>query len=98
MKCPSKRRRIYEIFGFHGSDDHGGLLGCDAVWTCRWVPAIWRNILPPPSAPKSWNHLQVHMVSQSRRPPWTEAEYLVKYHVLMHIKAIKRNIPYLHMV
>jgi hypothetical protein len=23
-----------------------GLVGCDAVWTCRWVPTFRRNILP----------------------------------------------------
>jgi hypothetical protein len=27
-----------------------GLLGCDAVWTCRYIPTFWRNILPLSSA------------------------------------------------
>jgi hypothetical protein len=26
--------------------DNIDLLGCHAVWTCRWVPTFWRNILP----------------------------------------------------
>jgi hypothetical protein len=26
-----------------------GLLDCDAVWTCRWVPTFPKNKVPPPS-------------------------------------------------
>jgi hypothetical protein len=28
------------------------LLGCDAVWTHRQIPTLWRNILSPPSGVK----------------------------------------------
>jgi hypothetical protein len=28
---------------------HVGLVGCNAVWTCRWIPTFRRNILPPSS-------------------------------------------------
>jgi hypothetical protein len=31
---------------------NGGFLGCDAVWTCRWVSMFGRNILPPSSGMK----------------------------------------------
>jgi hypothetical protein len=31
----------------------GGLLGCDAVWTCRWVSMFRGSILPPSSGMKS---------------------------------------------
>jgi hypothetical protein len=30
-----------------------GLLGCDTVWTCRWVQTFGRNTLPPSSALKT---------------------------------------------
>jgi hypothetical protein len=31
---------------------HGGILGCDVVWTYIWVPTFRKNILPPSSGPK----------------------------------------------
>jgi hypothetical protein len=24
-----------------------GLLGCDTVWSCGWLPAFWRNVMIP---------------------------------------------------
>lgn len=30
----------------------GGPLGCDAVWTCWWIPTFRKNILPPSSGMK----------------------------------------------
>jgi hypothetical protein len=37
----------HEILGYHGREDVDvDLLGCDAVWTCRQIPAFWGNILP----------------------------------------------------
>jgi hypothetical protein len=32
---------VYEIRGSHTSKDVDvGLLGCDATWTCRWIPTF----------------------------------------------------------
>jgi hypothetical protein len=25
----------------------GGLLGCDTMWSCRWLPVFWRNVSLP---------------------------------------------------
>jgi hypothetical protein len=71
-------KKLYEIRGSL-SDEHayGGLLGCDAMWTRRWLPVLLRNILPTSSVLKYGEslflqygtHLQVHMASQLRRPP-----------------------------
>jgi hypothetical protein len=73
--------RLYNCFYWcsHGVEDVCiGLLGCDVMWTCRWVPTFQRNILPP--APKmeamfflqnTVSHLEVHVASQPRRPTWT---------------------------
>jgi hypothetical protein len=36
----------FEIWGFH-DDDGCGLQGSDTVWSCRWLPTFWRNVLPP---------------------------------------------------
>jgi hypothetical protein len=38
--CLGGTRKLWELVD-------GGLLGCDAVWTCRWVPTFQRNIQPP---------------------------------------------------
>jgi hypothetical protein len=40
------------------------LLGCDTMWSCRWLQTFQRNI---------GKHLQDHMVSQSRRPQSTSS-------------------------
>lgn len=47
-----------------------GLLGCDIIWTFRWVPVFWMNVLPPSSGLQPL-HLQLHTASQPRTPPWT---------------------------
>jgi hypothetical protein len=44
-----------------------GLLGCDGLWTCWWVPTFWGNILPPSSGllvlPSNWLHPSPSSVS-----------------------------------
>jgi hypothetical protein len=49
-----------------------GLLACNTVWTCRYIPTFQRNILPPSSAlsPERWYllYLQIHTALQSKRP------------------------------
>jgi hypothetical protein len=54
-----------------------GLLGCNSVYCCRWLPMFQRNVLPAPvilmreavfSAKTLVNHQQDYIVSQSRRP------------------------------
>jgi hypothetical protein len=43
-----------ETCGFHGSDcEDYCVLGCDDVWSCRYLPAFWRNLLPPSWGRKS---------------------------------------------
>jgi hypothetical protein len=56
------------------------LLSCEAVWTCGYIPAFRRNLLPPSSGPKSALKMemvcffrnvviypQVHTASQPRK-------------------------------
>jgi hypothetical protein len=39
------KKMLFDIWGSHGGEDvDGGLLGCDAIWTCAWVPTFRRNI------------------------------------------------------
>jgi hypothetical protein len=45
--------------------DHG-LPGCDAMWSCRWLPMFLWNV---------GNHLQCHVTSQSVRP-WLPSRML----------------------
>jgi hypothetical protein len=46
--------RWCEIWGSHGGEDVDvGLLGCNAVWTCRYIPTFRRDILSL-SSPWRW--------------------------------------------
>jgi hypothetical protein len=39
-----------EICGSHNSECYDyNLLGCDAMWSGRYVPTFWRNLLPQSS-------------------------------------------------
>jgi hypothetical protein len=41
---------IYQIWDYHGGEGvHGGLMGSDVVWNCRWKPTFQWNILPTSS-------------------------------------------------
>jgi hypothetical protein len=50
--------RIYTRLTFYlkfswQQDVHGGLLGCDAMRTCRWLPMFQRKTFSPSSALKT---------------------------------------------
>lgn len=61
----------YEIWGYHsGEDVDVGLLGCDAVWTCRRIPSA--SSFNPEDGDSIFllsvgTFLQVHTASQRRR-------------------------------
>jgi hypothetical protein len=39
---------LYEIGGFYsGEKSDCRVLGCDILFSCRWVPIFWRYLLPP---------------------------------------------------
>jgi hypothetical protein len=51
----SMKLSLYEISGSHGGEDVDvGLLGCDAVWNCRWIPTFRKNIVIPSSVLKMY--------------------------------------------
>jgi hypothetical protein len=38
---------VPENLGSHSNEGvGGGLLGCDTMWYCRWLPTFWWNMLP----------------------------------------------------
>jgi disulfide bond formation protein DsbB len=44
-----------------------GLMGCDALWTCRYIPAFRRNILPPSSDQHRHFHHHENLMSRTQQ-------------------------------
>jgi hypothetical protein len=47
-----RRCQSRTIWRYYHHVDHG-LLGCDAVWSCRCLPKFLRNVLPPSSGKRT---------------------------------------------
>jgi hypothetical protein len=56
--CPDNPGNVFCIRTINMIVD-GGFLGCDAMWTCKWIQ-FWRNI---------GKHIQNHTASQHRKQP-----------------------------
>jgi hypothetical protein len=73
---PQQWRSAFEIWGSYNSEDvNCGLLRCDNMESYRWLPRIWRKVLPEvkvnfntedgddTSIWNTGNHLQDYMAS-----------------------------------
>lgn len=61
--CLECRDTQFESWTGLTKGDHG-LLGCGAIWSCKWLPAFQRNTLASSS---DWrNCLQQHLTSKSK--------------------------------
>jgi hypothetical protein len=38
------------------------LLGCNVMWTCRWIGMFWRNVRPPTSGQLAQMHVKVFLI------------------------------------
>jgi hypothetical protein len=69
---------------FHGSENLDcGLLGYDAVWSCRWLPTFREILLTPSSGWESFTFASVFQtyacISFTRRPTVDVCEVTTKF-------------------
>jgi hypothetical protein len=72
-------------------------LSCGAVWTCRWIPPFWRNILPSSSGLEGVSEslvstYQAHMESQPRTTSSVPSIFIIIQTITLKYIDAKLNI------
>jgi hypothetical protein len=46
---------VSEVWDSHSDENvSSGLLSCDTMWSCRWLPVFQRNMSPPSLGGSEW--------------------------------------------